>query len=117
MNRIIKFRAWDGTKMHYNVALGENGQVSSNLWTTDNWDIMQFTGLQDSDGNDIYDGDIIECYSAPTNLVHWYYDSWCYQNYHAESLPLGGLGNPYRNRGLLECKVLGNIYQNPDLHK
>lgn len=77
--------------------------------------LMQFTGIKDKNGKEIYAGDIIRNSQADYNKVIWFYDSWCYKNYHAEALPLGDHGNPYVNDGLSDHEVIGNIYQNPEM--
>ena len=72
--REIKFRAWDGEKMTYFHPLAHTESynqlacqpISSNkeewidTWTTDKCDgLMQFTGLTDTNGKEIYEGDIV----------------------------------------------------------
>ena len=51
--RKIKFRAWNIDQMHYDDSA--EGFHMTNLYDT----VMQFTGLKDCTGKDIYEGDII----------------------------------------------------------
>lgn len=121
MSREIKFRAWDGTKyitfdnhqydLIYNDISGWN--VKPNLpeykgeWMcgesqskTPNFSLEQFTGLPDTNGVDIYDGDILDNGVA----VIYSTEQACY---FAGGVPLC-MSNSHRS-------VIGNIHQNPEL--
>ena len=60
--REIKFRAWDkvNNKMYDWKYLFSFKSVCG-LFDNSNLELMQFTGLLDSSGKEIYEGDIVKC--------------------------------------------------------
>ena len=133
--RTIKFRAWNGRKMimpeesayyqHYISMCGNIVQKSSEgmdcFGGGDRWaraeplELMQFTGLQDKVGVDIYEGDIVSqklnCLwdDGRHNLeVRFNYDQFQTGNVKSYS-PL------YSAVQSFDAEVIGNIHQNPEL--
>ena len=110
MTREIKFRAWDGEKIIHNIP---NSAVSTGSFlemrgTT--LQLMQYTGLKDKNGKEIYHFDIL---SLPMRfhgdhtlkpsiaVMQWEHDGWYVED--------------QGECGYSEMEVIGNIYENPEL--
>jgi len=105
--------------MRYSVNIdhGQAVRYGYQWFNTDN-DIreaepMQFTGLHDKNGVEIYEGDIVRSKGKPLSKVVFSKKAakFCIQSYRM---------NPYnkmtkRVYSILSCEVVGNIYENPEL--
>ena len=107
-------------------------EQNSDEWITKhvrfpNFELMQFTGLSDKNGKEIYEGDIIqwgydeckECgqeYKKKRGAVYWNEFSACYQTSNGDYL-ISNRGNTQLkgNRERDDLEIIGNIYENPEL--
>jgi uncharacterized phage protein (TIGR01671 family) len=127
MERELKFRVWDrhtkemaqGRQLSITFRHGEIDSIrfdydDHGYWMNaktpldrDRYKVMQFTGLFDKDGVQIFEGDVLEC-SLPLSGKHLkevqFVDNgyWTLWDYNAKFWPA-------------ECFVVGNIYENPEL--
>lgn len=129
MNREFKFRAWDSsenkmlTTFHITsmgIAWRSTDNAEENYSESIDFPIMQFTGLRDKKGVEIYEGDIIEATERRYFLGHdkglqtirfksqiVYEDAgFVYSTTQENDSPLFNTD---------EIVVIGNIYQNPEL--
>lgn len=118
--REIKFRAWDGEKMVEVAELHLNTKellVDDEEWLSmQDSPLMQYTGLHDKDGRELYEGDIVEAYihgDAHGDLYEVTFDGGAFD---FKLLHTPNAKHPYAAYDYPpECKLLGNIYENPEL--
>lgn len=120
-NREIKFRAWNliEKKWYYHDALGEIEIVGNCTLGGFNFDgyvdyhLMQYTGLKDKNGVEIYENDVIDYYykdQAIRGVVQFGKVSWCIFYKTPKGFDRLNRLNPKA-----EIEVIGNIYENPEL--
>jgi len=119
--REIKFRAWDnqndkmlfskehkwiGREEEFYPIRFERDQITH----SDHYELMQYTGLKDKNGKEIYEGDILRWTQGAMTIqspVQWADKGW---------FPfVGGIYDLYKR--VEEGEIIGNIYENPDLLK
>ena len=153
MGRVIKFRAWDGNRMimpedrayyqHYISFCGNIIQSSSEGMSCfggqDNWrvksglQLMQFTGLLDRNGVEIYEGDIVVIPDEYiwfdgkkpnyVGVVEMVFSQWSCISHCVNKEKAGrshginhNLNDDGFNDGEKSCwLIIGNIHQNPEL--
>lgn len=138
MQRELKFRAWDNKRKRF-VGMGEivfsdygettievvpnsqayiGDEVHDGEPQRGRFVVEQFTGIQDKDGKDIYEGDLLD----------YGYGRILEMRFHDGAFKLG-IVKTLRNKKLVSCdwgelpinprgkEVVGNIHENPELLK
>lgn len=127
--REIKYKAWDIEKKKmftvtaiypwhkYKKGYMCRVKDGSQDRPTKNVHLLQYTGLKDRNGEEIYEGyivrlnNLVETFVAP---VVYNQDECCFDLLHPEGYR-GHWGLNKRTIATCEYKVMGNIYENPEL--
>lgn len=125
--REIKFRAWqkhhrkmlpvkiiDFNRNTITVDYGEKTIPRFNTFDMENFELMQYTGLKDKYGTEIYEGDICNCREYECfGKIEWNEDNAGFYFYVA--VEGGGFDEECLYEYADELEVIGNIYDNPEL--
>ena len=108
--RDIKFRAWDKRGEAWQNSLYPRvDELSKGI--TDRYILMQFTGLLDKNGKEIYEGDLIKI-KRTIFEIRWDLFKFCFARYKHSTME-----NYYLTMFDKDCEVIGNIYENKELLK
>lgn len=98
--REIKFRAWDRkTKTMF-------GGVN-NISPREDYELMQFTGLKDKNGKEIYEGDVLRFLDKQIYEKVLFKNGMFVREWAEQENPL--------YLGLDHFEIIGNIWENPEL--
>lgn len=118
--REIKFRGWNGKEI-FNIAVmaisactwdcPDYGKRGVSLAYQPSIQVMQYTGLKDENGMEIYEGDILQFSGrvVACGIVKYNENLCCFQACHKMSCWL------ICKESEVKVEIIGNIYENPEL--
>ncbi len=120
MNRVIKFKAFDENakrmsrpftlnNIHNDIMDEDNDNEGGRIMMPDTWwyslnnlKVVQFTGLTDKNGIEIYEGDLLR--NDHENIITCHFTYFTFAN-----------GDEDTSFNPDACEVIGNVYKNPEL--
>lgn len=112
--RTIKFRAWDGEHMIHDIGIRSGMALHLDTGKMHDWPLMQYTGLNDKDGQEIYEGDVVENHH-PEMTSGIYIVRFSLSDFGTRFEIVNHATGVNRWWNEATCRVIGNIYENPEL--
>ena len=143
MKRVLKFRAWNKTTKemltpadleYHGIVIFPKGNIrqlhqGKDFIGTTNFEdelvLLQFTGLKDKNGKEIYEGDIVNNEDYPFQddgvqgyygIIEWFEEDLCWSvsvicvNKNLNGVAVGCGLNEHKN-----WEIIGNVWENPNL--
>jgi len=120
--RDIKFRAYCDIGEENKMLFFTEGKYDNGLWfehTSNHIDeylspLMQFTGLKDKNGVDVYEGDVLITKYQEKALMFWHEEFACFCYKTIDEILTDHYQFTFKD---YEIEIIGNIHENPDLCK
>jgi len=116
----IKFRAWDNENekmMKVSSLHLENKEISVKGNGTFHFfrmqDLMQYTGVKDKNGKEIYEKDIVSCNKYKNIVV--FFENGCFKVRYPKNDTTNIICTLDTFLEKYKCKISGNVYENPEL--
>ena len=121
--REIKFRAWHKIDKYWieHDKLFQSGHTYQNPFSNSDLELLQFTGLKDKNGKEIYEGDVV-CFKEffmdsdedEKDLIgEIYFESGAFLINRKRQIHMF----IWEESDIKDMEIIGNIYENPELLK
>lgn len=123
MTREIKFRAWDKKENKMKSMSASSAEIATSYRNESEYEVMQYTGLKDKSGKEIYEGDVVEfaiadedgqAIDAGMGEVRFIHLAW--KLYYANPKDHSH-DKPDLLFSVQAPEVVGNVWENPELLK
>lgn len=111
MQREIKFKIYDKNDTDCIIGPFDWNKLPNFLYP-DNFTLLQYTGLNDSKGNEIYEGDIVEYSGSLMYVIEW---DDLYMKFKASTITNQDGMYELTTGELKQSNIIGNIFKNSEI--
>lgn len=108
----LEFSNWNGEEHHLVSVFARNHDDQARLDEAKNWELLQFTGLKDKNGKEIYEGDILQIDDSSPRRGQKIVVSW--EREKSGFFPFTGYY--LQGKNFLEVnpsEIIGNVHEHP----